>query len=88
MTRGAGRTGVWPLDTELAQQGHAAPDPVLLRVVGGQRHGDHEVGGMARGGQCPSPLAGLVQRSHVAWSLGDVGPLAGLQPQLEGRADT
>lgn len=85
--RGAG-TGVLPLGIELAQQGHAPPDPVLLRVVGGQRHGDDEIRGMARGGQRPSPLAGLVQRRHIAWSFGDVRPPTGLQPHLEGKAET
>lgn len=84
--RGAG-PGV-QLGVELAQQGHAPPDPVLLRVVGGQRHGDDEVRGVARGGQRPPPLAGLVQRRHIAGSFGDVCPPAGLQPHLEGRAET
>lgn len=69
--RGAG-PGSAQLGIELAQQGHAPPDPVLLRVVGGQRHGDHEIRGVARSGERPPPLAGLVQRSHVARPVGDV----------------
>lgn len=57
---------------QLTQQRHTPSDPVLLGVVGGQRHGDHEVGGVARGGQSASPLTRLVQWSHIARPLGDV----------------
>lgn len=80
--RGAGRDGRadgrtdgradGQLGAELAQQGHAPPNPVLLGVVGGQRHGDDEVGGVAGGGERAPALAGLVERRHVAGTLGDV----------------
>jgi len=50
---------------QLTEHGHAPLDPVLRRLAGGQRHGDHKVGGVPRGGQGALPLAGLVQRAHV-----------------------
>lgn len=50
--------------------------------VGVERHGDDVVGGVAGGGQGAAPLAGLVDRHHVAHPLGDVLSLNGLQPHL------
>lgn len=48
------------LGAELAEQCHPSSDPVLGRHVGVERHGDDIVGGVARGGQGATPLAGLV----------------------------
>lgn len=48
------------LGAELAEQCHPSPDPVLGRHVGVERHGNDVIGGVARGGQGPSPLACLV----------------------------
>lgn len=56
---------------------------MLLGVVGGQGHGNHEVGGVARGGQRSPPFTGLVQWRQVAGPLEYVHPLTGLQPHLE-----
>lgn len=65
------------LGVELAQQGHTTSDPVLLGLVGGENHGNHEIGGMARGGQRAPPLTCLIQGSHVARPFGYVQPLTG-----------
>lgn len=56
---------------------------MLLGLVRGKSHGNHEVGGMASGGQHSSPLARLVQWSKVTGSFGYFCSLAGLQPHLE-----
>lgn len=65
------------LGVELAQQGHAPSDPVLLGLVRGENHGNHEIGGVARGGQRAPPLTCLIQGSHVARPFGYVRPLTG-----------
>ena len=39
------------LVVEGTEQGHAALDPVLLGLVGGDLHSKHEVGGVTGGGQ-------------------------------------
>lgn len=74
---GGGGGDACQLGVELAEQGHAPPDPVLLGLVGGEDHSDDEVGGVARGGQRAPPLARLIQGSHVARPLGYVRPLTG-----------
>lgn len=47
-----------------------------------ERHGDDIIGGVARGGQSATPLAGLVDRRHIAHPLGNVPSLGRLQPHL------
>lgn len=44
----------------------AAHDPEVLRLVGGQQHGQHEVGAVARGGEHAGALRRLVERRLVA----------------------
>ena len=50
---------------QLTEHGYAPFDPVLRLLARGQRHGDHKVGGVSRGGQRSLPFTGLVQGAHV-----------------------
>lgn len=65
---------------QLAQAGHPSVDPVLLGPVRGDLDGQHEVGGVASGGQSPPPGAGLIHRTHVHVFMLELGTLARPQP--------
>ena len=67
---------------QLAEEGHAPLYPVLLWLVCGQLHAHHKVSGVSGGGESSSPVAGLVEGDGVGGTLGDVVPLARLQPHL------
>ena len=68
------------LAVELAEQRDAAFDPMLLRLVARQRHRDDEVGRVPRRRQHAAPFARLVDGRDVDRLVGDVRPLARLQP--------
>lgn len=53
------------LVVELAEERAAAHDPVVRRAVGGQQHGDHEVGRVARRREHAAARARLVHRRRV-----------------------
>ena len=72
---------------QLTEHGHAPLDPVLWLPAGGQRHGDHKVGGVPRGGQRSLPLAGLVQRAHVQHSSGLAALLLSWMMQEESKQE-
>ena len=72
------------LDVELAEQGDAARDPVIVRPAARQHHRDDEVGRVAGRRQRPPSLGRLVDGSDVDGALvGDVGAPA--RPQPDGR---
>ena len=71
------------LVVELAQQRHAARDPVLSWSVGRNLDGQHEVGRVAGGRQRSASLARLVHGRLVHLLLRDVRALHWNQPNLK-----
>ena len=81
---------VWPFSSgseplvcsvvQLAEAGDPAVHPVGLGPVRRQLQGQHVVGGMAGGGQGPSPRAGLVHGTRVDVLMLELGRLPGPEP--------
>lgn len=53
------------LVVELAEQCHSSLYPVFLRLVRGQFHAHHKVGGVTSGGEGPSAITCLVEGDGV-----------------------